>query len=90
MTKDCLGVGGGGIAPALTARKFGIMPKMRLGCCLDSATDWLAASEAAAIELVDLADEGLCSCVDWTGAGGADCCAFCDVGDCAEESVVLV
>jgi hypothetical protein len=32
MTKASFGVGGGGITPALTARKLGMTPRMRLGC----------------------------------------------------------
>ena len=35
------------MAPALTARKFGITPKIRFGCCLEGATDLLAVSAAA-------------------------------------------
>src|SRR5271169_6862251 len=31
--KACLAVGGGGIVPALTARKLGMMPIIRFGCC---------------------------------------------------------
>ena len=47
--RDCLNVGGGGMVPGLTARKFGMTPRIRLGCCfvgstLPSWTDWLGAS----------------------------------------------
>jgi hypothetical protein len=44
------------MAPALTARKFGITPKIRLGCCFEGATDLLAVSAAAAIALAELGD----------------------------------
>jgi hypothetical protein len=47
--KDCLNVGGGGVVPGLTARKLGMTPRIRLGCCLDGSvagcsTDWRGAS----------------------------------------------
>lgn len=31
-------MGGGGVAPALTARKFGMTPRMRFGCCFEVET----------------------------------------------------
>src|ERR1019366_7285775 len=42
MMKACFGVGGGGSAPALTARKLGITPRIRFGCCFSGGTPWFA------------------------------------------------
>src|SRR5579864_9137702 len=42
MMSACFGVGGGGSAPALTARKLGMTPRIRLGCCLLGGAPWLA------------------------------------------------
>lgn len=39
--KLSLGEGGGGRAPALTARKLGMIPRIRLGCCCPGAVPWL-------------------------------------------------
>ena len=76
MRKACLGVGGGGMAPALTARKFGIRPKIRLGCCLEGATDLLAVSEAEEIALAEVGDsvfvdDGVCGAVVWDEGSSA-------------------
>ena len=75
------------MAPALTARKFGITPKIRLGCCLEGATDLLAVSAAVAAELTEVGDSvfgadapsaaGDCGCAvaEESGSGGVVCWA---------------
>jgi hypothetical protein len=43
IRKLSFGVGGGGLAPALTARKLGMTPGMRFGCGLNGCSSELAA-----------------------------------------------
>ena len=72
-------MGGGGSAPALTARKLGMTPRIRLGCCFETGTSdcglaWLLALGGPEVSpWVGVCVGGwLCelSEVDWVASGG--------------------
>ena len=74
MMKACFDVGGGGCAPALTARKLGMSPRIRWGCCFESGTGCPSPFAVGGV---------VCpSWIDGCGAGAVCCVADGASGNC--------
>jgi len=69
--KACFGVGGGGCAPALTARKLGITPRIRFGCWFSGRAPSFA---GAVVWLALFVSDCLLAALDVPDCSGVELC----------------